>query len=348
MAELIGFKQRGCSVSLLAHPKSQIMIRAGQAGISTHPCTFDRRLLPFELLRLALTLRRERIQIVNTHSSRDGWLAGMASRLQRVPLLLRTRHIDVVDRTPLISRYKFTAMADHALTTSRKITDYIRSTFRLAEDRVTTLPTGIDVAKFNTAGPKAELPVKSGPGAPPVIGMVSVLRSWKGHEVFFEAIRKLLESGREFQYLVVGGGAPIEVFANMARIHGIADYVRFTGHREDIADVLRALDVLCIPSFKHEGVPQIGLQALACGTPVVGSDCGGIPEIILEGQTGRIFPIKDSSAFAARLVEAIDEHQKTQQMCRAGRELVEKQHSLDTMLDRLNDLYARHINRPAG
>lgn len=346
MAELIGFKQRGCSVSLLAHPQSQILKRARAADINTCACTFDRRLLPFEVLRLALWLRREKIQIVNTHSSRDGWVVGLAARLAGVPLVIRTRHIDVIDRTPAISRHKFTTLADHALTTSRKITDYIRSTFRLTEDRVTTMPTGIDVTKFNPTGPKAELPVKSGAGAPPVIGMVSVLRSWKGHEVFFDAIRKLRESGREFQYVVVGGGAPIEVFTNMAQIHGVADCVNFTGHREDIADVLRALNVLCIPSFKHEGVPQIGLQALACGTAVVGSDCGGIPEIILDGRTGRIFPMNDSTAFATRIAEAIDEHEKTQQMCRAGRELVENQHSLDTMLDRLNDIYARHIDRP--
>ncbi|MCX6847610.1 MAG: glycosyltransferase family 4 protein [Verrucomicrobia bacterium] len=348
MAELIGFQQRGCSVSLLAHPQSQIMERAQAAGITTHACTFDRRLLPLELLRVALTLRRERIQIVNTHSSRDGWLAGMASRLQRVPLLLRTRHIDVIDRTPTISRHKFTTLADHALTTSRKITDYIRTTFRLSEDRVTTLPTGIDVSQFHPEGPKAELPVKSGPGSPPVIGMVSVLRSWKGHEVFFAAIRKLRESGREFQYVVVGGGAPIEVFANMANIHGVGDCVHFTGHREDIANVLRALNVLCIPSFKHEGVPQIGLQALACGTPVVGSDCGGIPEIILDSITGRIFPMNNSEALATRIAEAIDEQESTQKMCRAGREMVENHHSIDTMLDRLNDIYALYIDRPAG
>jgi len=348
MAELTGFKQRGCSVSLLAHPQSQIYERARAAGIETHACTFDRRLLPFELLRLALTLRRERIQIVNTHSSRDGWLAGLASRLHRAPLLLRTRHIDVIDRNPTISRHKFTTLADHALTTSRKITDYIRTTFRLPADRVTTLPTGVDVGQFQPEGAKAELPVQRGPEEPPVIAMVSVLRSWKGHEVFFDAIRKLRESGHEFQYVVVGGGAPIEVFANMARIHGVADCVNFTGHREDIADVLRALNVLCIPSFKHEGVPQIGLQALACGTPVVGSDCGGIPEIILDGITGRIFPTNNSEALAKRIAEAIDEQEKTQRMCRAGRELVETRHSLDAMLDQLNDIYARYIDRRAA
>ncbi len=347
MAELTGFQRRGCAVFLIAHPESQIMARARTAGISTHACTFDRRLMPFELLELALWLRRERIQIVNTHSSRDGWLVGMAARLARTPLLLRSRHIDVVDRSPKISRHKFTTLADHTLTTSRKITDYICTTFRLGGDRVTTLPTGIDVSQYHPEGPKAELPVRSGTGAPPVIGMVSVLRSWKGHATFFEAIRLLRESGRDFQYVVVGGGAPIEVYAAIAQSHGVKDCVKFTGHREDIADVLRALDVLCIPSLKHEGVPQIGLQALASSTAVVGSDCGGIPEIILEGKTGRIFPIGDAVTMAARIAETIDEEVRTQEMCRAGRALVESQHSLDTMLDRLDEIYVRHIDNPA-
>jgi glycosyltransferase involved in cell wall biosynthesis len=346
MAELTGFQRRGCSVSLIAHPESQIMARARGEGITTHACAFNRRLMPYELLELVLWLRRERIQIVNTHSSRDGWVVGMAARLARAPLLLRTRHIDVIDRSPKISKHKFTTLADHALTTSLKITNYIRTTYRLGADRATTLPTGIDVSQFHPEGPKAKLPVRSGTGAPPVIGMVSVLRSWKGHATFFDAIRLLRESGRDFQYVVVGGGAPVEVYAAMAQSHGMEDCVQFTGHREDIADVLRALDVLCIPSLKHEGVPQIGLQALASGTAVVGSDCGGIPEIILEGKTGRIFPTRDAAAMAARIAETIDEQAQTQQMCRAGRALVENQYSLDTMLDRLDEIYARHIDSP--
>ncbi len=347
MAELLGFKRRGCSVSLIAHPESQIMARARAAGIKTHACTFDRRLLPLQVLRLAFWLRRERVQIVNTHSSRDGWVVGMAARLARIPMLLRTRHIDVIDRSPKISRFKFTLLADHALTTSRKITHYIRDKFKLPEDRATTLPTGIDVDHFRPEGPQAVLPVIKGADAPPVIGMVSVLRSWKGHDVFFEAIRLLRESGRHFQYVVVGGGAPIENYTAKAQNHGVGDCVQFTGHREDIADVLRSLDVLCIPSIKHEGVPQIGLQALACGTAVVGSDCGGIPEIILDGSTGRIFPNGNPAAMAASIAAAVDEQEQTRLMCRDGRTQVENEHSLDAMLDRLDVIYTRHLHRPA-
>lgn len=345
MAELVGFKQRGCSVSLIAHPDSQILARAKALGIKTHACTFDRKWLPVEMVKLAFMLRRERIQIVNTHSSRDGWLVGLAARLSRVPLLIRSRHIDVVDRSPKISRHKFTTMADHALTTSHKITHYIRTRFNLPENRVTTLPTGIDVSHFHPDGPKAALPVRSGPGTPPVIGMVSVLRSWKGHATFFEAIRLLRESGRDFQYVVVGGGAPIEVYSAMAQSRGVGDCIQFTGHREDIADVLRALDVLCIPSIKHEGVPQIGLQALACGTAVVGSDCGGIPEVIVEGKTGRIFPAGDAAAMAKRIAETIDEQERTQEMRRTGRVSAETKHSLDFMLDRLSEIYTWYLNR---
>lgn len=345
MAELTGFQRRGCSVFLVADPQSQIMTRAKAAGIPTMPCTFDRKWLPWEVLRLARWLRRERIQIVNTHSSRDGLQLGVAARLSHTPLVVRTRHIDVIDRNPKFSRYKFTTLADHALTTSQKITDYIRRTFRLPDDRVTTLPTGIDTALYKQEGPRAELPVQTGPDAPPVVGMVSVLRSWKGHPTFFEAVQKLRADGRNFQFVVVGGGVPVEIYREKARAFGVEDQVQFTGHREDVADVLRALDVLCIPSLAHEGVPQIGLQALACGTAVVGSDCGGIPEIIQEGRTGRIFPKGDATALAARIAEAIDETERTQQMCRAGRAKVENEHSLDIMLDRLDVIYRRHLEQ---
>jgi glycosyltransferase involved in cell wall biosynthesis len=124
--------------------------------------------------------------------------------------------------------------------------------------------------------------------------------------------------------------------------------VAFTGHREDVPEVLRALDVLCIPSVRHEGVPQIGLQALACGTAVVGSDCGGIPEIIQEGRTGRIVPVGDSAALAARIAEAVDQAADTRRMIQAGREMVEQHHSLDHMLDRLESLYRRYLGDNHG
>jgi glycosyltransferase involved in cell wall biosynthesis len=346
MTELTGFQQRGCPVWLLAHPKSQIMKRAQETGMGLRECAFNRWLLPFGAVKLALWLRRERIQIVNSHSSRDGWLLGLAARMARTPLLIRSRHIDVTYPNAGVSRHAFTTFADHVLTTSTKITAHFQQIFHLPDDRITTLPTGIDVRKFCPEGPQADLPVQRGPGAPPVIGMVSVLRRWKGHEPFFDALRKLREAGRAFQCVVVGGGAPQEIFFKRAETRGVGDIVRFTGHRDDVPEVLRALDILCIPSFKHEGVPQIGLQALACGTAVVGTDCGGIPEIIQDGITGRIVPANDADALAARIAETLDQPDATRRMIQAGRALVEQQHSIEHMLDRVDEVYRHCLGTP--
>lgn len=311
----------------------------------TRESGYDRRLLPFDAVRLAFWLRQQRIEIVNTHSSRDGWVLGLAARMARTPLLIRSRHIDVAYANPNVSRHAFTTLADHVLTTSQKITDHFQSIFHLPTESITTLATGIDVQRFHPVGARAELPVSRAPGAAPVVGMVSVLRSWKGHTTFFDALRKLRESGFPLQAVVVGGGAALIHFTAMAKRQGVEDLVQFTGHREDVPDVLRALDLLCIPSLSHEGIPQIGLQALACGTPVVGSDCGGIPEIIRPGQTGRIFPAGDADAMAGAIRAALTEKAETQRLVQAGRQSVEHNHSLDHMLDRLEDLYERYLGK---
>lgn len=341
MTELRGFQKRGCAVWLLAHPGSEIFRRAQKDGINVKAVDFDRQKLPVELVRLVRWLHRENVQVVNTHSSRDGWLLGLAARLARTQMVIRSRHIDVQDRHPALSRHKFVTLSDHALTTSEKITCYLRDTLRVEPTRITTLPTGIDLDHFSPRGGRAELPVDTHAG--PVVGMVSVLRSWKGHAVYFDAIRHLREAGHALQHVVVGGGASAHHYPALAEKHGVADCLRFTGHREDVADVLRALDVLCIPSIRHEGVPQIGLQALACGTAVVGSDCGGIPEIIREGETGRIFPNGDAAALAARIAETVTDTAATERLKKNGRRLVEERHGVEAMLDRLEQLYARHI-----
>jgi glycosyltransferase involved in cell wall biosynthesis len=343
MAELRGFQQRGCPVWVMAETYSQVYQRAQEFGIGTVPVRFKKSRMLLDAVRLAGWLRRERIDVLNTHSSRDGWLLGLAGRLARVPLLIRSRHIDVDYPNPSISKHAFTTFADHVLTTSQKITGHFQRIFPLTNDRITTLPTGIDVQRFHPQGGKADLSLR--PDVP-VVGMVSVLRSWKGHPIFFEAARLLHEAGRRAQFVVVGGGAPVERFQALAAQHGAGDLIQFAGHREDIPDVLRSLDLLVIASTRHEGVPQIGLQALACQTPVVGSDCGGIPEIIRDGVTGRIVPAGDAAALARRIGEALDEKERTQTLTLEGRQMVEREHSLETMLDRLDALYHRYLTSP--
>ena len=151
----------------------------------------------------------------------------------------------------------------------------------------------------------------------------------------------MIEDGSNAEFVIAGDGPRKPHIKRAIEESGHADRFHLLGHVEDVPGVLRGLSALAIPSYSHEGVPQIGLQALACETPVVGSDVGGIPEIIREDETGRNFPAENPTALAKRLTECLDQTEETRRMTTAGRAKVEKEHSVDHMLDALNTLYHR-------
>jgi glycosyltransferase involved in cell wall biosynthesis len=342
-AELMGFKQRGHPVWLMAPAHANIFTRCGQAGIGTMAIRPGKLRFPFEAMRLASWLKREKIDILNTHSSADGWLVGVAGRMAKVPLLIRSRHIDVSYPNRWLSRHAFTTLADHVLTTSQKITAHFQENFQLTNEHITTLPTGIDVRKFHPEGPKSEAITKHNPQNLPAVAMISVLRSWKGHDTFLEAIARLQKEGFTARYFIVGDGPQKDALNGKIANAGLSEVIHMCGHREDVADILRAIDVLVIASTKHEGVPQIGLQALASKTAVVGSDVGGTPEIIRQGVTGRNFPGGDAEALARMIKETLLQKDVTRQYLEAGRQKAEKEHSLDVMLDTLEGIYRRYL-----
>lgn len=343
--ELAGFRERSSRVALIAESTSGVAKRAVEAQIELVPTRFKRVHFFPELIRLRNWLFQNRIEVLNTHSSKDGWLLGMAGRLAKTPLIIRSKHIDVDYPSPKTSRHAYATVSDHVITTSGKIKAKMIGTMKLDDSKIDVIATGVDVERFTASGPKADLGLPD--NGHPVVGMVSVLRSWKGHALLFRAAKILRDRGLPLRIVIVGGGAPVENFSKFAAEEGAEDLVTFAGHRENVAEVLRALDLLVIPSTKHEGIPQIGLQGLATQVPIVGSDCGGIPEIVRDGVTGRIFPTNDAVAFADRIEEALKEKERSAARAAAGRQMVETEFSTEVMFARLEALYARYLGPAA-
>jgi len=341
LAELTGFQRRGHVVALIAPSEAQIVTRALAAGIRHEPLRVGRLRFPFEAVRLARWLRRERVDILNPHSSADGWLVGVAGRLARVPLVIRTRHFDVPVANPWLSGHVYATLADHLITTSPKVAADFRTLFRLRENRVTTIPTGVDPVKFSPSGPKAAFQFPAA-ATGPLVGIIGVIRHAKGHLVLFEAIQQLARLGLPVRCVVVGDSPNRASLEQHVGNLGLTQQVCFTGHREDVPNILRALDVLAIPSL-HEAIPQVGLQALATQTPVIASNIGGIPAIIRPGETGRLCVPGDAASLAATLRVTLFETANTQSMCERGRQLIEREHTLEVMLDRLEEIYRHYL-----
>ncbi len=347
MAEVGGFGRRGCDVWVGAPVEARLHQRAQVAGFHTVPLGTGKLQFPFSVLKLAAWLRRERIDILSPHSSRDAWIAGIAGRLARVPLIVRYRHFDVPIRHPWMSRTVYGTLADHVITTSPRITETLRGLFRLPESRVSTIATGIDLERFHPEGPKAQLHFAGLEPGVPLIGMVGIFRRAKGHPILLEAAARLRKEGFAAHYLLVGEGPMLEATRRRVQELGLQSEVTFTDEREDIPEILRSLSLLVMPSL-HEGIPQVGLQALACGTPVVGSDVGGIPSIIRPGETGRLVPTEDPAALASRIREVFAEPEETRRLSAQGRRLVEQEHGLERMLDRVQEIYLRSLGGLAG
>jgi glycosyltransferase involved in cell wall biosynthesis len=173
-----------------------------------------------------------------------------------------------------------------------------------------------------------------------VFGTVSVLRSWKGHLYLLEALRYLLEEGLVTVLIIVGDGPYRLVIEEKVQRLGLGEQVRLVGHQEWIPDWLALMDAFVLASYAHEGVPQALLQALAMGKPVVATQIGGIPEVIVPGESGLLATPRDPRALAQNMSRLVREVSLRERLSHRGHQLVASRYSLDRMADALEALYA--------
>jgi glycosyltransferase involved in cell wall biosynthesis len=336
-AELSWMRAQGHWVALAAPARSQIARRALEAGFKVRPLRTSKVLLPAEVARLAAWMRRKRVEIVNTHSSNDGWTAGLAARLAGCRLV-RSRHIEVDYPNRFWSGIAYRTLPHHVLTTSDRIAGRLIDELNLPRERVTCIATGIDLERFHPSRPGTVRQELGLPDHVPLVGMISVLRSWKGHVTFLEAAEKLL--AQRPIHLVITGDGPgrAEITEKIERMPWRGN-VTLLGHRADVKNVLASLDVLVLPSYAHEGIPQIILQAQAMGRPVVATRIGGIPEVVEDGVTGLLLEPRDPAALAASIARVLDDRALRTRLGEAERKYAETHHGIDRMGARLLDLY---------
>jgi len=341
-AELEWMRARGHWVALAAHPASAIAKRAREAGMTFYPLNTHKAALPVAVVRLAAWLRENRVEVVNTHSSNDGWLAGLAARLSGRAILIRSRHIEVDYPNRFWSGLAYRTLPDHVLTTSQRIADRLAAELAIPQEHVTCVSTGVDLQRFDPNVPET---VRQELGLAPdvaLVGMISVLRSWKGHATFLDAAVRLIEKSKRPVHFVIAGDGPgrQELMEKIAQAPW-KDRVTLLGHRNDVPSVLASLDVLVLPSYAHEGIPQIILQAQAMTRAVVATTIGGIPEVVEDGVTGFLVPPRDAEALAGKIGALLENPALRARLGEAARKSVEERHSLDAMGGRLLALYEK-------
>lgn len=345
LEEAKGLRGRGHRIIILCQPESKLSAKAKEVGLEVIAFSMRKISYPVALLRLLRVIEDYNVDILNTHSSRDSWLASIAGRLsKRKPVILRTRHLSTpISKSPL-SRFLYERLPHRVITTGEAIRKQIITDTGLNGNRIISIPTGVDLDLFDSKKVngtlRKELKI---PEEVPVIGMVAVIRSWKGHEDFVDAAERILKLFPEARFLIVGDGPRKGIVRKYIEGKGLEDFIIMTGHREDIPQVMASLDIFVLSSYANEGLPQAVAQAMAMEKAVVASNIGSIPEIVIDGETGYLIPPRDPSLFAERIISLLKDNRLREEMGKAGRRLVASRFSLETMLDRIEELYEEVI-----
>jgi glycosyltransferase involved in cell wall biosynthesis len=204
---------------------------------------------------------------------------------------------------------------------------------RVPDQKITVIPNGIDPAIF----PAREYSTRLRR-----IAIVACLREEKRIDVLVTAASTILARYPDAEFLIAGEGTCRDQLLTLARDTGVMDRFRFLGHRDDVPAVLAEADVFVLPS-RSEASPNSIIEAMAAGLPVVATNVGGIPELVLEGRTGRLVPPGNPDALARALLDLLEHPELAAEFGRAGRRRIEETYSFDRMVEQFETLYLTEL-----
>ena len=318
--------------------------------------SLGREISPFDdllsLARLVQLVRATRPDIVHTHMAKAGSLGRLAAHLCGVPLIVHTYHGHVFHGyfSPAKTRLVLGIERALGLLTDRIIAvgsgqrDEIAGYGVAPPDKLVPIPLGLELDAFLGAerergALRRELGIDP---QTPLVGIVARLVPIKAHEVFFAAAALVHQRLPQAQFLVIGDGerrAELEAFVDG---HGLREHVRFVGWRADMPRVYADLDVVALTS-RNEGSPVSLIEALAAGRPVVSTAVGGVPEVVIGGQTGLLVPPDEPAAFAEALLGLLDDPQRAARLGQAGRRHVYPRYDSSRLIDDVRSLYVREL-----
>lgn len=340
-----GLKLRGHGVCLVCPKSSALGARAAGAGLEVHFTAFEGDVDPRLLWGASKSIRAFDPDVVHLHSRRGADTQGaVAARLCRKPAVL-SRRVDYPLRVSALVRWRYENLYDHIIAISEAIRRVVIAG-GVAADQVTTVYSAVDVDQFHpgaerAAAARTELGVAMDA---PLFAIVAHMIPRKGHDVLWNAVKRLSAEAPQLRVAVFGKGAEEQRLRERAAGLGIGQHLVWCGFREDLPDVLPAIDCLVHPA-RMEGLGVAILQALACAKPVIACPVGGIPEAVRPPEDGWLVPVDDDAALADAMRAVIADPSAAMLKGAAGRILMERSFSVDAMVEGNIAVYKKVLRR---
>lgn len=336
LEEARGMSARGHEVTLIAPREARIYDAALERGLDAAALPIGRKNIR-GLLAVRRWLKARPVEVINTHSSTDSWLAALAcATLARPPAIVRTRHVSSSIPNNLPTRWLYRTATRLIVTTGESLRAQLVRDNGLPAERIASVPTGIDTARFVPGSREA---ARKATGLPPD-------RPSRGHRRDSAKLERASLSDRSRESPSWRDWAGYRRRRTSAGKHqlesqrvGMRERVFLAGNQADVLPWLRSLDVFALPSYANEGVPQALVQAMLCGLPCVTTAAGAITEVARDLETALIVQKEDAADLKRGMERLFGDPGLRARLGAAARAYCVAHYSFETMLDRMEAVF---------
>ncbi len=320
-----------------------------QLGIPVTDLGMSRQWRMDALWRLYQILRQERPFLLHTwmfHANIPGRVLG---RLAGVPAIISAeRTMGQEGRFRRLLNRLTGNLPDSIICVSQQVADFAASEIGLPRARLTVIRNGIDLAQFDNLPDRPTARAES--GLPPqgrIIAAIGRPRPVKGFAYLLDAFARIAATYPDLHLLFVGDGPEKRPLQAAAQQLPCANHILFLGDQQEIPRLLAGVDVLVLPSL-WEGLPNVVLEAMAAGLPVVATAVGGTPELLIPNETGLLVPPRDPGALAEAICQLLDHPEWAAQMGQNGRQRVAEQFTIERMVEQTEALYEQLFSKKSS
>ena len=337
-----GMKERGHNV-YIASSGGGLLQKFKEEGVIFVPLPIKTKseLSPkilISMYKLSHLLKRYRIEIIHSNSRTTQVLASVLAKYKDF------RHVTTCHGffKRRITRRIFGTWGKSVIAVSRPVKEHLIRDFGVREQDITLIYNGIEAARFENKDQNFRNEMKKTLGLAdcPVVGIVGRLSDVKGHRYLIEAMQKVLQKIPQARLLIVGEGKMKKKLVALSRHKAIEKSILFIPSVKETRDVLSIMDVFVMPSLK-EGLGLALMEAMAAGLAVIGSDVGGIKDLIRHDVNGLLVRPADISGLASDISALLEDTEKRRSLGQEARIFIEQSFTQEKMISETEALYAK-------
>jgi glycosyltransferase involved in cell wall biosynthesis len=337
-------KRRGLPFFFIVQPESPLHQKACEAELPVLPFKMRNEFDLPAILRLAWAMKRKKCLLVHFHDAHSAAVGSVAASLAKVPFRIITRRVDFPLKKNYFSRRKYMKNVDAIIAISEGVKKVLVEG-GVDPENVEVISSGIDFSSFEEDSValtskdylhrEFSLAVDDY-----LVGIVAHLADHKGHQYLIQATKILKQQAPKIKTIIVGEGPLSMELDRQAKELDVEDIIFFLGFRKDIPKILSSLDLFVLSSHL-EGMGSSILDAMASRLPVVATKVGGIPEVVIHGETGLLVPPRNPSALARAILMLYSNKTLASRLGQKGYELVHRKFSAEAMADKVVRLYEK-------